>query len=212
MLNRPRLTPVGRHMRGAPRAQRGVSLLVALVVLIAMTLSAIGLMRSMFTSNRIAGNLSFQQSAIQSAEAGIEDAVAWLEANNSGTTLHTHKDPAGPATRGYFASRVNEPAADQSWAEYWTTVIEGSGRVNVLPEDAAGNRVEYIIQRLCAEQGNPDDGHGCAVAPQQAAGSGNSNQGGTVGLATTSQRYYRITARVVGPRNTMSFVQATVAM
>jgi hypothetical protein len=33
-----------------------------------------------------------------------------------------------------------------------------------------------------------------------------------VGLATPSQRYYRITVRVAGPRNTVSFVQSVVAM
>ncbi|HEX2011423.1 MAG TPA: PilX N-terminal domain-containing pilus assembly protein, partial [Roseateles sp.] len=62
-----------------PERQRGVVLLLSLIVLAAMSLAAIGLMRSVLISNRVAGNLAFQQSATQSADVGLETAIAWLE-------------------------------------------------------------------------------------------------------------------------------------
>lgn len=206
-------TPPSRARCGAPRParQRGIVLIVALIVLVAMSLAAIGLMRSSLTSNRIAGNLAFQQAATQSAEIGIETAIAWLEANNSGTTLHDHIAVDGTHPVGYFASR-QDPAPGQSWEAFWEAVLVPSGRVTTLPADAAGNTVSFVIQRLCNATGDPASGIGCEVAPASVTAEGNSKGSGVVALLAPSQSYYRISARVVGPRNTVGFVQAVVAL
>lgn len=208
------LTSAQSHPQAAnarvPRGQRGISLLVALIVLIAMTLSAIGLMRSVFTSNRIAGNLSFQQAATQAADVGIETAVAWLEENAADPALFNHIDPA-PGRFGYWATRA-DPAANESWEQFWNRVLVPGGRVNTLAPDAAGNTVAFAIQRLCASEGDPRTGIGCSLSPLELGSEGNSRGSGAVGLLAPSQRYYRITTRVAGPRNTVGFVQAIVAM
>ena len=52
---------------GLPSRQAGAVLIIALFVLIAMTLSALSLMRSVNTTNLIAGNLAFHESAVLSA-------------------------------------------------------------------------------------------------------------------------------------------------
>lgn len=62
----------------APRKQRGVVLLIALIVLVAMTLAAIGMMRSVDTGNVIAGNLAFQQATSQASDAGTSKAFSDL--------------------------------------------------------------------------------------------------------------------------------------
>lgn len=191
--------------------QNGVVLIVALIVLVAMSLAAIGLMRSSLTSNRIAGNLAFQQAATQSAEVGIETAIAWLEANNTGTTLHDHIAIDATHPIGYFASR-QDPAPAQTWDAFWEAVLVPSGRVNTLPPDAAGNTVSFVIQRLCNAAGDPAAGIGCESTPASVAAEGNSKGSGVVALLAPSQRYYRISARVIGPRNTVGFVQAVVAL
>lgn len=197
----------------ARKRERGISLLIALIVLMAMTLSAVGLMRSVFTSNRIAGNLSFQQAATQSADIGIETAVAWLEANSAGATLFNHIDIDLGAGRpiGYFAVR-QDPGPDQSWEQYWSMTLAASNRVNTLPPDAAGNTVQFVIQRMCADTGDPTTGIGCSVVPATVGAEGNSHGVGVVGLLSSGQSYFRITSRVTGPRNTVSFVQAVVAI
>lgn len=59
--------------------QRGLVLVLALIVLAAMSLAAIGLMRGVLGSNRVAGNLAYQQAAVQAADVGLETAIAWLE-------------------------------------------------------------------------------------------------------------------------------------
>jgi len=64
-----------------PARQRGVVLIIALIVLVAMTLAGIALVRSVDTSNIIAGNMAFQQSATHLGDVGAETAIAWLRAN-----------------------------------------------------------------------------------------------------------------------------------
>jgi Tfp pilus assembly protein PilX len=186
-------------------------LITALIVLLAMTLAALGIVRSTFTSTRIAGNLAFQQAATQSADVGIEAAIAWLETNRGGTRLHNHIDISGGEPVGYFARR-EDPAAGQSWQTYWDTVITASARVNLLPADDAGNQVSWVVHRLCNAAGDPVSGAGCESTPELTGSESGSRGSGVVWLMTASQRYYRITARVNGPRNTVSFVQVVVAM
>ena len=199
-----------RPARAAARA-RGIALITALIVLLAMTLAGLGIVRSTFTSTRIAGNLAFQQAATQSADVGIEAAIAWLENNRAGTRLHNHIDIGAGELVGYFARR-EDPPAGQSWQTYWDTVIATTARVNALPADGAGNQVSWVVHRLCNAVGDPMSGVGCEATPELTGSESGSRGSGVIWLMTPSQRYYRITARVDGPRNTVSFVQVVVAM
>lgn len=62
----------------APRAQRGVVLLITLIILVAMTLAGIGMMRSVDTGSIIAGNMAFRQAAANAGEAGTQVAFNYL--------------------------------------------------------------------------------------------------------------------------------------
>lgn len=191
---------------GGRARQRGITLIVALIMLVAMTLAAIALVRSVDTSNIIAGNLAFKEAATHSGDAGIESAISWLEANNSGATLY-----ANVFASGYAASR-QDPGAGQSWDDFWT-VLANNNQVVTLPADASGNTVSYAIQRLCNAVGDPaSPGTGCAVSPTVANATNSSQNAGSVALLFNSQVYYRITARIAGPRNTVDYVQAVVAL
>jgi len=198
-----------RAVPGTPKSrQRGVVLMIALIVLVAMTLAGIALVRSVDTSNIIAGNLAFQQAATHSGDTGTETAVAWLQANNAGVTLQ-----ANIFVNGYAAART-DPAAGQSWDAFWTNVLVPAGQVVTLAADAStGNTVSYTIQRLCNAIGDPAvPGVDCAVSQTAASTSGSSKGSGFVSLLYNAQVYYRITSRIVGPRNTVSYVQTIVSM
>lgn len=184
--------------------QRGVVLLMALIMLVVLTLAGIALVRSVSTTNVIAGNLAFKQATTNSADVGIEDAITWLEANNTGVTLQTDA-----ATR-YLAAR-QDPAAGQSWEAFWATIPTASIFTLASSPDAAGNTVQYVIHRLCNSTGVPASS-GCSAAPVEAAQEGGSQGGGQTAIRPDPQIYYRITARVTGPRNTVSFVQAIVSL
>ena len=203
-------------MLATKRAQAGMVMIVALIVLVLMTLGGLALMRSMDTSNMIAGNMAFQQSATHSADTGIEAATAWLEFQNTGATL----DYDQPVI-GYSASTGNN-AAYRSGEKLWAD-ISGNG-VCLLPVlggvqctaspgtlDASGNTVAFVVQRLCNGTG-PRNGAFCAVAPGSNTSTGNNEGAGEDTVQFSSAVYYRISVRVVGPRNTIIYVQSIVSM
>ena len=193
--------------------QTGVVMVVTLIVLVAMTLAAIALVRSVDTTNVIAGNLAFKQATINSADRGTEAAVAWLEATGGAGNGLDNNDPLN----GYTAFEQH-PGVNQSWDNYWNTTIAVASPSIVVcvptncNPDAAGNVVSYTIHRLCLQQGSPAQiGNICSNSPTSYI-LDSSQGGGTVVLNSVNQIYYRITMRTVGPRNTVSYAQAVVAL
>jgi Tfp pilus assembly protein PilX len=194
------------------RTQSGVVLILVMVVLLAMTFAGLALIRSLDTANLIAGNMAFQQSATQSADAGVESAIGWLEANNTGSLLQNNHVEVG------YSAQTSVVPANRQGEAFWS-YFSGAG-VCKLPlaggvctnqPDSAGNSVSFMIQRICAATGSPTAaGAGCAQSPT-ASTAGNNEGAGEEQLAVSAV-YYRITVRVEGPRNTMSYVQAVVAM
>jgi type IV pilus assembly protein PilX len=202
------------------RRQRGVVLLVALVVLVAMTLAGIALVRSVYTTNLIAANMGYRQAATNYGDVGIETAVNWLESQSSGSTLYQNV-----STEGYTAVQSDpDPVTHQSWDSYWSGLVSAN-QVKQLKDasgapikDIAGNSISYAIHRLCNGLGAPGSTSGattvsCAQSPATSvASSGNGKGAGVLSLSYSGQIYYRITVQVNGPHNTTSYVQAVVAM
>lgn len=200
------------HTPAAPRPfrQKGVVLLIALIVLVAMTLAGIALVRSVDTTNVIAGNMAFGQAATQSGDTGTEAAFTWLTTTTAINIAALYNDDA---TNGYAANGnnpANNPAVGQSWDAFWTQTL--AARARTLPTDAAGNTVSYVIDRLCAFAGPPTGGASCSTSPLVGAATGGSEEAGEIQIVGQSSVYYRITSRIAGPRNTVSYVQAIVSM
>jgi len=204
--------------------QAGFSLFITLIALMVMSLASVALIRSVDTNTVISGNLAFKQSATASADAAVERAIAWLE-TNKGDTLN-----ADIPNNGYLATAANG-VNDQTGTAFWATIAgsaclmkgnsclaenmaDGTTYQEAIDDqagDAAGNVSEYVIQRLCTNDG-PRATSGCLVPetnPEEGADTGNNN-GGAVDLGTAI--YYRIIVSVTGPRNTRSFVQAVVSI
>jgi len=195
-----------RYYRALPSKQGGLVLFIALIVLVAMTMAGIGMVRSVDTGNLVAGNLGFKQTALNSSEAGLQDAYEWLVANAGGGGLSNTS-----TANGYYSSR---PANEPDWTDpdTWEDAV-------VLAEDGTGNTVSYVIHRMCTQPNTPYNGTNAGVANQcattassTAPGAGGSMSVGSYSFAGTPQVYYRITARSQGPRSTESFVQAMVAI
>jgi type IV pilus assembly protein PilX len=186
--------------------QKGVTLVITLIVLVAMTLAVIAMVRSVDTSNLIAGNLAFQQSALHGADNGTEAAInvllpAVINGNLQNCTIN--------CPLGYLSWRqpLQEPPVT-SWANFWQSV---SGNAVQLPKDAVGNTVFYIVQALCDQNGQG----GVCVSPPPSASI--SCVGSDLGTSTQkcdppTQKYYRITTRVEGPRNSVGYTQTIIAM
>jgi len=193
------------HTPGVPGRQSGVVLLLALIVMIAMSLAGLALMRSVGTASLVAGNLAFQQAATRSADQGIETAIGWIE--NNAALLNNDQAASGYTANGLTS--VGDRNVGESWSAYWTRVW--AARQVQLPADTVGNTVFYVIDRLCLNSLPPTAGASCSLSPVVMSTQGSSMEGGEATPTTLSRVYYRITTRVQGPRNTLSIVQAVVA-
>lgn len=199
--------------RQLPQRQRGLALLVALLVLVAMSIAGIALIRSVDTASLLAGNIAFRQGASLAGDAGVEAARTYLLSAGS-------KLEADDTDSGYYATR----AAGIDWTGVGTpddstdnVKWPGTSGTRLSPKclaaDAAGNTVCYVINRLCDATG-PLDSKKCSTR-KTAQG------GGSVGVAqaqitysnqaissSATAAYYSITVRSAGPRNNFSFLQA----
>ena len=209
-MQRGTLRPAG--FRGA-RRERGVVLLIALIVLVAMTLAGIGMMRSIDSGTLVAGNIGFREAAVAGADSGVEAARTWLIANLNSLNAD---NPA----QGYYSTRqdsldltgnMTEGGHDGvNWGGSDPTQVVSAYTVGSV--DASGATVYYIIHRLCSMPG-PINGGGqtCSYSVQSQTGSTQSAPDySSYGLSTSLQAYYRITVRVNGAKNTVSYVQAYV--
>lgn len=182
-----------RGSRPMAPAQRGVVLVVALIMLVAMTLAGIALVRSMDTANLIAGNFGFRQGAVQASDAGVEAALAALP-NIVATSLDTNIANRYYATMQALDAR-GVPAGVDFDSAYSTAV--GAYTAN------------YVIERLCTGALPVTNIQGsCISDPPASGGGGGSNKAGSAQFTSSTLVYYRVTIRVTGPRATVVFVQA----
>lgn len=192
-----------------PKKQDGIILIIALIMMVAMTLGGLALMRSVHTTTVIAGNLAFQQAATNSADRGLETAISWLEATKAANVNGLDADNAA---FGYTATKTttDDASVNQDWVALWSSVWAQRG-IRTIGDDSAGNNVQYVIQRMCNLAGSSSIAN-CATSPLDVTSSGGSKGAGVQNINVNSQVYYRVTVRVSGPRNTTSFVQAIVAL
>lgn len=188
--------------------QKGVVLIISLIVLVAMTMAGVALMRSVDTATVVAGNVAFKEAAIQVADRGTQEAVRWLVANSAGAVLQGTNESVG-----YFSNR---PVVEPDWYEEdaWSTSVSVAGGV----PDASGNRVRYLIHRMCTQPDTAYNADNAGVSNECAlyysatavASSGGSMAVGSPQFVGRPQLYYRVTTRVDGPRNTISVIQTSV--
>ncbi|HSA48156.1 MAG TPA: hypothetical protein P5552_16915 [Candidatus Competibacteraceae bacterium] len=206
MLNK---VAIMQNRTSAPSAQSGIVLIVALIILVAMTIAGIAMIRSVDLTNLIAGNLAFKQAATHAGDTGVETAFNWLNTNNVGTFLHNDITSQGYSANGNDATR--SPAAGQTWEAYWAALP--AARISTItPDRISGYTVSYIIDRLCANAGDPNSGANCSGSTVASVASGSGQEAGEKAITASSAIYYRITVRILGPRNTVSFIQSMVTL
>jgi Tfp pilus assembly protein PilX len=210
---------VGRKlMKNLRSMQQGVVLFIALIALVVMSLGALAIVRSVDTNALIAGNIAFKQSATSSGDFAIDSIVAFISGKDGVTvntdTTHYLNNSHATDSSGYYAI-VNTTGAATSLTTFniddepsWAT----AGKVGtVVSPDlaAAGMTVNYVIERMCRNNAAVPTASNCLFAAAA------SNTGSTGGVqpggpppATGGAPLYRVTARIAGPQNTVSYVQA----
>lgn len=198
---------MNRSTRVVRKAQQGVILFVALIVLVAMSLTGIALIRSVDTNLLVAGNLAFRQGATAAGDWGVETARSYLKTTLTGNNSALNNDQPSAAyystwqeTLDLYGTGVGTPF---DWA---------SGSL-VVGTDSAGNEVRYVVHRMCAFPGaGSDPTANCVKTADVGSGTEGSTKqtadAATQAMAGKTALYYRVTVRILGPRNTLSFVQA----
>lgn len=212
------------------RSQQGMALLFALLALLVLTFGAVALIRTVDGGVLALGNLAFKQTGLVANARGADAGEAWLSANIGSALLNSDQ-----AALGYYAS--SRPTLDPTGSSI------GSG--NLMPQvdwdgnncvvngqsaaaagclmasspvlDVNGDKVRYIITRLCtlpAAVGSA--GNSCELPPIAGALSAD-DKSGAMGVkkpdryvTPPANPYFRIITRALGPNGTVSFTETLV--
>ena len=218
------------------RAERGLVLIITLLVMVAMLLVSTALMRSTDTSVQVVNNLSFRQAAEASSNIAVERAMVVINAIVTGGAIPSNC-PTNSSDGFYPSKQPNESP------EGIPNVLLGpfplGGNVCVIP--VSDMTVSFIVEPMCADPaagmvasncmfisgptgsvvnaqgvvvgngtGNNTDGGGEVVVggnnPNPSGGGG----GAGGGAAPNGVPIYRVSMRVDGAKNTTIFAQAFV--
>lgn len=209
--------------------QAGVALLFTLLALVALSMGAVALIRSVDTGTLALGNLSFKQSGVTAGAKAADQALTWLAANIASGVLDSNV-----AAQGYSATSMDslDPTgrsigtanlmAQVDWGDNNCVVngvaVGAQGCMDTAPEVTVGaDKVRFIIARLCSKPLPTSDAtNSCAVpvmgSTVSASGRGSidsSNKTDRTGGVVYSP-YFRIITRTVGPKETVSFTETLV--
>ena len=219
------------------RAQRGVTILFALLTLVALLLATLALVRSIDTGTVLMGNIGFKQDATVTADQATRQAITWLSAN--GGVLNTDN-----SSNGYYSSTLefaSDGTTSQGQVDATGQQLVGTSTRQVLDWDSnscsaysgyatclhsiapvsastsGSNTAQYLIFRLCSVTGDyTATGYLGTCAKPLVNSAGTADKRGDLSYAD-SQRfagnaspYYRIVVRVQGARNTTSFTETIV--
>jgi len=191
------------------KSQRGVVLVIALIALVALSLAGIAMMRSVDTSNVIAGNMSFKQASVVASDFGIGRAIALLNGpvwNNRTANFSTYYRATYDATDDFGV-----PVTIKNLPSCLNSNVESADLNAAVYQVLDGNNVRtgfcniIFIERMCTANGTPYP-NTCVMPTKSAEPPGGENKPGPK-IPPAPTPYYRITVRTEGPLNTLTYVQ-----
>jgi hypothetical protein len=184
------------------RRQRGIALPIILIMLTVMMVSSIYLLRSSTSSTMTTSNLAYDAALSKAADAGLHAAFTYLR-----TVVNKNDLLVNQAGAGYVAT------LPQNWTvsnpNFWL------GSLTLAP-DGDGNRIEYVIHRMCNLTGSYDvPPNKCQTTAPRPDLAGPRQLGETLkrdanNLASAAQIHYVVTARVFGVRGGNVVTQGVV--
>jgi type IV pilus assembly protein PilX len=196
--------PPPRFLRPRRRA-RGVSMLIALIALLLLSIAAVAMVRSFSTSSVLAGNLAFRRDLTNQGERAV---LAVRQAFVAGA-LHNDvtRELDAPAAN-YFATRLETNGQGVPLVLVKDSLFTSKGLTerNDITDRASGVTLRYVVDRQCTAGGAYSDS-ACILSE------GTQDGGGSNWLKKPngeSRPVYRVTVRVTGPRNTQAYLQTTL--
>lgn len=213
--------------------QRGIVLFFALLALVVMSIAGVALIRSVDTNALLSGNLVFRQSATTASNVALEGIAQNIAASVSLTASLIHHP-----TQGYYANCSqfdNQPDALVCDGSQLTTIAWSDGNSSLAPSqtdgndeirngvDRQGNEIRYVVERMCnysnaeINAGSaPNDASRCMMASSPSNGENCSHNVTNIELfkrcvASSDSPLYRVTLRIAGPKNTVTFMQSFIS-
>ena len=193
--------------------QRGVVLIVALLVMVVTILAAVALIRTVDVATLISGNLAYRQAAVQAADSGVEAARNWVMTQ----PLDNLNTPQGTSYYATWDGGIAGPIMAFNPATFdWT---DNSTIVTDVPDTST--TVQWVVHRMCQDVGDPAAPNTNCFTSKTITTGGNSNRikepgdflcnpAGTNLCGNAVNPFYRISVRVTGPRGTVSYAQAVI--
>jgi type IV pilus assembly protein PilX len=192
------------------RQQRGMVVFIAMLVMLALALAGIALIRSTDTTTIVNGNLVLKQTAFSAVDRGIEQTIhlLWEASPAPDRTQHNAAQNYYACVRGTAGGCLAAGTAVPKIPDLLksSSGCAGTGlAAGLVANDAGGNTTCFVIERMCLNTG-PAVGSNCNLS----TGSFGADPGTIhyTGLVRPGDAYYRVTVRVEGPRNTVSYVQS----
>jgi type IV pilus assembly protein PilX len=216
----------------ASSAQRGVSLIFALIAVLVMLIAAVAIVRSFNTSLSQAGNLAFKRDLTNQSERAVQalfTQMSTLGALANETALTTDSRDANYSAsllatnaQGIPNALLNEGLSTDTTNKNTFFGVGVPARDIALsdPNGTSYGRVRYVIDRLCTGPGSAATlgSSQCIYATSTDNNLTDSSRlisaerstSGGVG-ATSQPVVYRLSILVTGTRGTQGFYQATFA-
>ena len=168
------------------RRQRGVTILVVLVLMSVMLLGGLALARMTEVGTLASGNAAYKESAMQASEIGLNTVFAQVRAI------------------------VDEDTAQGVWYAPTPRATDVHGIPNVdfdtAPLITVGNyQVRYVAERMCVNAAVADPLRECLVKQEPQP---ESRRAGEEKSDPPNSRQFRVTVRVTGPKGTQTWVQS----
>ncbi|KQY89034.1 MULTISPECIES: hypothetical protein [Roseateles] len=187
-----------------PRHQRGIVLVFALITLVILMIGAVAISRSLNSSQFTLGNIGFKRDLTNQGERALQLAMTAVRAGGALASEAT-RNTALPAAN--YSARLL-PSNAQGIPVALLNDTEFAKVASAEDIDVGGNtgvKIRYVIDRMALTEGacTPST---CTMATQPVFG-GASNE--PPKPSPPAQPIFRITLKVTGPRNTVSFFQST---
>jgi Tfp pilus assembly protein PilX len=197
------------------KKQRGSSLLLTLLVLIAMLISVVALMKSTSTASMVSGNLAFRDASMHAADFGLAAAIRAV--NPCGSLVSTTSAPCGKAPDVNFVIDNMQPVSYFFNKGNWNLITAHQVDMGLAGANPT-YEVKYIVDRLSSGTFNMQSSaevkqHSLGVL---ASDTSPSNDYSEIGVSNTLLSvpavFYRITVRVTGPSNTEYMSQTSLTV
>lgn len=213
--------------------QQGVVLFFALLALAVMSIAAVALIRSVDTNALVSGNLVYRQSASMTANVVLEGITEYIAKNVVLDVSTTHHPQLG-----YYANCSQfdtNPDAQVCDGKQLTTLTWDDTNSSLVPNqtdgndeirngmDRQGNQIRFVIERMC-NFSNAEinagtaatDASRCMMASSPNNGENCSHNINNMELfkrcvSSSDSPLYRVTLRIAGPKNTVTYLQSFIS-